>query len=97
LHVPLTSLVELDPYSEDFSKQEDTALKHQQGSIYVVESQPTDTYSESDNILPCVSKAHSQDAFLSFISSTIGSIKSKYVVHHTGATANTNSNFATIA
>jgi hypothetical protein len=76
LHVPRTSLVEWDPYSEDFNRQEDTAVKLQQGYISMVENQPADTYSESNNVLSCVSSAHSQDTFLCLIPSTIGSIKS---------------------
>jgi hypothetical protein len=77
IHVSLTSPVAWDPYSDDFNKQEDNALKLQKGIISSVDSQPIEIYSESDHVLSCVSRAFSQDAFLSLIPSSIGSIKSK--------------------
>jgi Reverse transcriptase (RNA-dependent DNA polymerase) len=77
VHVTLTSPVDWDPYSEDFNKQEEQAIKQQQGFISAVESHPIDVYSESDNVLSCVSRALSQDAFLQLIPSTISSLHSK--------------------
>ena len=58
-------------------KQEEHAIKQQQGFISAVQSHPTDVYSESDNVLSCVSRALSQDAFLQLIPSNISSLHSK--------------------
>jgi hypothetical protein len=77
IHIPLTSLVEWDPYSDDFNRQEEVALRQQHSNISVSESQPINDYSESDTVLSSVSQALSQDAFFPLIPSAISSVKSK--------------------
>lgn len=77
LHVILTSSVDWDPYSEDFNRQEATALKKNQGFIASVHQEPVDCYSESNDVLSGVSSALSDDAFLSLQANCISSMKSK--------------------